>query len=202
MVNPQRLPRLPFKSERLGVSVGMLLGDASIAKKYQNNLVLSSSDKEYFNWKSEILQHLGFHKFKTRVIHSGYENGRDGYMSDFRHKSVPWLYKNFYGEQNKRHINPQFIRHLNAYGLALWFMDDGWIVEKGFDFYCISTAAFDERENNIIIKTLDRRFDLRPVIHKDKEYFKLYFGSEDNNGKRFKTLIRPYIHNSMRYKIR
>ena len=70
MENPQRLdlPRLPYKGEKLGIMVGMLLGDASIIKKYPNNLVICHTTKvrNYFDWKCNILSSFGYDQKKVR----------------------------------------------------------------------------------------------------------------------------------------
>lgn len=210
MKNPQRLglPRMPYKAERLGVIVGMLLGDASIVKKYPNNIVLCHSDKvkDYLDWKGTILSHYGYNKKKTRQM-TPVVKGKQykAFIVDFVGDDVKWFYKGFYDQKTgKRAIKYNFIRHLNQYGLAMWFMDDGNSGQRkdgASQFYCLNTQAFDEKDQKLLIKMLKNRFGLEPVIHKDKKYLKLYFGAKNNNAKRLIELVSPYIHPDMAYKL-
>lgn len=205
MVNPQRLPRDPYIGERLGIVLGMLLGDGSIAKKYKNRLTLTCDIEniDYLRWKISILEKLGFNGLKIRNIRSsitGYENSKGGHIVDIcgEDKKIEWMYRNFY-HNGKRYLNNNLFRHINKYGLAIWFMDDGLIVKRGYDYYSISTAAFSLEENKRIIKIIKKRFGLSATIQRDKRYYKIYFGGKE--GRNFINLIRPYIHPSMRYKL-
>ena len=213
MENSQRLdklkPRMPYKAEKLGVMVGMLLGDASIVKKYPNNIVICHTNKvrDYFDWKCRVLSSLGYRKNKTRQMHP-IVKGKEYSASivDFVGDDINWFYRQSYNQDTgKRKVNYLLARHLNQYGLAIWFMDDGNNCQqkkmKNIS-YCLNTQAYGEDEQKMLIKILKKRFDLNPVIHKDKKYFKLYFGAKDKNGLKLQNLISPYIHPSMEYKLR
>jgi DNA-binding transcriptional regulator WhiA len=210
MENSQRLslPRMPYKGERLGVMTGMLLGGASIVKKYQNNIVICHSNKfkEYFDWKCEILSKFGYSQKKIRQMRPVVKgNKHSASIVDFVGDDINWFYKNAYDQiTGKKTVKYQFVRHLNQYGLAVWFMDDGSNVQKLKNgSYLLNTQAFSEEENKMLVKILKKRFGLEPKIHREKgKYYKLYFGAEKNNAQRLKELINSYIHPSMKYKLR
>ncbi|MBL0710126.1 MAG: hypothetical protein JJV99_03765, partial [Colwellia sp.] len=195
------------KGEKLGIMVGMLLGDACIVKKYPNNIVICHSDKfkDYFDWKCKRLSHFGYEMRKVRQMRPKL-NGKEYSASivDFVGNDIKWFYKNAYNQNTgKRTTKYLFIRHLNQYGLALWFMDDGNNVQRlKSGSYCLNTQAYNENEHKVLLRVLKHRFDLTPAIHRDKKYYKLYFGAKANNAKRLKDLVSPYIHNSMGYKLR
>ena len=215
MENPQRLDEsyIPSKGQKIGIIVGMLMGDASIVKKYPRTLVLStgSKDREYFDFKCRILQSLGFKMNKVRELHTRLKNGKEylGYIVDFTDDQFEWFYQKYYGG-GKRHINPLLLRHLNMPGLAIWYMDDGNLINKKGVMYkghtenkvfLLNTQAFSYVENEILCKWFKKKFgwdDIR--IHRDKQYFKLYFPAK--YAKPFFNMIRPYTHKSMEYKLR
>lgn len=198
--NPQRLV-LPYKRDKLSVLMGCLLGDASIVKKYPNNLVICHTEqcKDYFDWKSEVLKSLGLQERKTRVMNLW--NGNKVYIKDFVGEEVKWFRERFY-VNNKRTIKNSLIRHLNPFGLAIWLMDDGHKVRRGYDYFCLNTQAYPYEQQQMLVSWFKKKYNFHVSIQKDKHCYKLYFGSKDNTSKRFITMVKPYIHPSMRYKIR
>lgn len=203
MENPQRLVRLrmPFKGEKMGILTGMLLGDAGMTSKYPKNITICHSEpqKEYFEWKCKILESYKFQKNKVREMFP--KLGNKAFIVDFVSPKFEWFYKKFYHD-GRRIVNNQNLRHLNAYGLAIWFMDDGSLVKKGYDQVCLNTQAYTFEENVLMQKFFKKKYNFDVKIHKDKHYFKLYFGQENNTAQRFTKLIWPYIHHSMKYKLR
>jgi hypothetical protein len=220
MENSQRLsyPRLPYKSEFMGVIVGMLLGDGSICKKYTHKLTLCQGEKQkdYLDLKCEILKSFGYKMFAVRTNINGFGDGSNGkkykkFIVDFGDKRNEWFYRKFYGG-GKRKITYQFIRHLNQYGLAIWFMDDGnnQMSKKKSkkhpegvrqNYYCLNTQGYSYEENVMLQEMLEKKFGLISNIHKDKKYFKLYFGAKGNGAKTLANLVRPYIHPMFNYKL-
>ena len=208
MENSQRLEeyiRMPYKVERLGIMVGMLLGDASIVKKYQKNIVICHSEPQrlYFYWKCEVLSSMGYKQHKIREMHP-VVNGKaynTAYIVDFSGEKIQWFYDRFYGG-GKRHISIQLLRHLNPYGLAIWFMDDGNRHDKGGKQVCLNTQAYSYEEQIVLQKWFKNKYNLDCSIQKDKKYFKLYFGMQNKTAERFISLILPFIHPTMMYKVR
>lgn len=220
MENSQRLsyPRLPYKGEFLGVIVGMLLGDGCICKSNIEKLIICHGEKQkdYFDWKCKILESFGYKMFKVRSQISGFGDGSNGkkykkFIVDFYDKRNSWFYRKFY-INGKRKITYQLIRHLNQYGLAIWFMDDGnnaMSKKKSgknpegikYNYYCLNTQGYSYEENVIIQKILKKRFNLVSSIQKSKGYFKLYFGAKNGGAITLANLVRPYIHPMFEYKL-
>jgi len=205
MENPQRLAELsliPYKRQKLSIIVGMLMGDASIVKKYPKTLVLScgAAYRDYFDFKCSILEQLGFKGNKIRELHSKLSNGKEylGYIRDFTNKQFEWFYNKFY-KDGKRHVNLSLIRHINSFGLALWFMDDG-ACNTHSGTLCLHTNAFSYKEHLVLVKWFKKKFNIDVNINKEKKYFKLYFPF--TSAKRLTQIILPYIHTAMKYKLR
>jgi len=203
MKNSQRLcgVRDAYKSERLGIITGMLLGDASIVAKYPKNIVLCHTAvyADYLEWKGKLLIQFGYIKHKTRTMYP--KLGNKAFIVDFSDDKNIFFYKKYY-INGKRKATYQFIRHLNQYGLAIWFMDNGNLSKKGRNYLCLNTQAFPLEQQKVLQRMFKKRFGLTPAIHKDKKYYKLYFGTKDNNAERLASLIKPYIHSSFEYKLR
>ena len=206
MENPQRLAKLlpvPYKRQKMSIVVGMLMGDASIVKKYPKVLVLScgAAYKEYFDFKCSILEQLGFEGNKVRELHTTLlSNGKSykGYIRDFYNQRFEWFYRKYY-KDGKRHVNPSLIRHIDSFGLAIWFMDDGAYNSKGGTL-CLHTNAFSYEEHEVLVKWFKNKFNIVVNINKEKKYFKLYFPFE--SAKKLIQIILPYIHPVMKYKLR
>jgi len=205
MENPQRLAKslpVPYKRQKLSIIIGMLLGDASIVKKYPKTLVLScgADYREYFDFKCSLLEYLGFKGNRIREMHSKLSNGKEylGYIRDFIDPQFEWFYQKYYGG-GRRHINPALLRHLDTFGLALWFMDDGSISTKTGTLN-LHTDAFTFIEHQFLVKWFKKKFGLDVNIQKEKIYFKLYFSYP--SAKKLVQMILPYVPPIMEYKLR
>lgn len=208
MEYPQRLVEdIVAKKDFLSVIIGMLYGDGSINKKYPSTLTLcqSGAQKEYLEYKIQILQHLGLKACKMREMHC--KNREPAYIIDFTDQRIKWFYEKFYDADHKRKVNISLLRHLTPIGLAIWYMDDGNLVfKKDNDYakdcsaFCLNTQAFSYADHLLLVKFFKKKFRMEPHINKDKKYNKLYFPAK--YAKDFFNLIRPYIPSTMDYKIR
>ena len=178
------------------------MGDALIVKKYQKTIVLSCGApyKEYLDFKCSLLESLGLKRNKLREMHSTLSNGKTylGYIIDFTDEQIQWFYNKFY-KNGKRHVNPLLIRHIDPFGLAIWFMDDGAYNTKTGTL-CLHTNAFSYEDHLVLQKWFKNKFNLTVNIQKEKKYFKLYFPYE--SAKQLVKIILPYIHPTMKYKLR
>lgn len=77
-------------------------------------------------------------------------------------------------------------------------MDDGARHSNGNGFY-LNTQSFTKEENIFLIKNLKDKFNLDCTIHKDKKNYKIYIKA--NSMPHFKSLVTPYFHSTMLYKI-
>ena len=94
-------------------------------------------------------------------------------------------------------ILPQDIfRHFTPRMMAVWFMDDGSNIGKGFT---LSTHSFSQEEQGRIVDYLKDRYSVFATIVKDRTKFKIGIGRYSRD--RFADTIRPFIIPSMIYKI-
>ena len=97
---------------------------------------------------------------------------------------------------DKKTITKEWVNLLTERSIAYWFMDDG---SKDCIF---ATNCFSFNEVKLLSETLLNKFKLKNEIKKifNKEQYIIHISVESQ--KRFNDLIRPYIVESMKYKLK
>ena len=107
-------------------------------------------------------------------------------------------YKLFY--KNNEKVLPDV--KLEPQGLAILYMDDGSF-DKNTNSIYISLCNFTKKENLQFIKRLNRDFNLDCSLmlkgKKNNKYYHIYVKA--NSRAKFKNIVRPYLIDSMKYKI-
>lgn len=181
--------------------LGTVLGDACIRKDSKNKnaricFVQSEAQEELFMSKVNIMDEFmgSYKKFESK------EDLRTGHVyKSFRgathtHPEFTNLYNMIY-KNGKKIITQEYIDMINhPIALAYWFMDDG--TKRGE----ISTNCFTQKEV-VLLKHLLSKFDIKDVsINKTtRGYYTLRILSKSRE--KFDNLIKPYIIESMKYKL-
>lgn len=184
------------------VLLGGLLGDmyCRIPKTCKNARVEGAHCKQqepYLLWKISLLRNLTFNLRRTKL----------GYLF-FQSKAYFCLnyYSNLFYKNKKKEINVDILNKLAAFGLAIWYMDDGSYSKR--DHNCnLHTNGFTYEENLIIKKWFENRWNILPKIyvHKEikrypnKKWYFLNFNVTET--KKLIKIVRPHIHSSMEYKV-
>ncbi len=195
-----------FPPHQVDVIIGSLLGDAclecrSLGKKHPVTARLrihhGERQKEYVFWKYKVLKNLV--TCKPRRIKSWYNKRtkKDYYSWYFHTKSSQdfgMLYHYFYKEGVK--IFPENISEfVNPRVMAVWFMDDGSNIGKGFT---LNTHCFSIEEQEKIVRFLEDRFAISATIIKDRTKYKVAIGRCEYE--KFRNMIKSFIIPSMTYK--
>ena len=159
----------------------MSIGDMGISIRKENSACITlrdNSNQEYLNWKLNLLGTIV--NFEKNIDKRGYEY----FKSDYH----------YFLSQIKRKINrdPLNCENLfNPLSMAIWYMDDGHISNKGQ--VSISISPNRTNLNILALKLTNRGFECKPF----KKGIKF-----TNNGKvKLFKHIGKYIHYSMYYKI-
>lgn len=176
------------------VIIGSILGDGYLrVVKGRKDAFLeinhSYNQKDYVDWKYEILKNVVVSKPKIRKG----KGIRIAYR--FHTKQLPELtdlLNMFYKDGRK--IIPDI--QINPIILAVWYMDDGSKC-RNRDVY-LNTQQFDLNNQRKIIKML-QSIGLEATLNRDKGYFRVKFLK--SSLPKLKKLIAQYIVPSMRYKI-
>ncbi|MCZ2224540.1 MAG: hypothetical protein LC122_13025 [Chitinophagales bacterium] len=181
--------------------VGTLLGDGSLIKNKNRKfpyLKVSHCEKQkdYLIWKKDILGELVNSvscyndKRGNSIMHS---------FNSLSSKEFIDTYNLFY-DNNKKVIREDLINHLNEFGIAVWFMDDGSSQKSSSRF---STEGFSVEENKILQKILKNKFDIETKIsyysRNDKKYNYLLLNK--NNTIKLNNIIKPFVIDCMKYKL-
>ncbi len=200
----QRMQENPFillSQEQHDLLIGSLLGDASIRQRNKNccfRVSHSIKQKNYINWKFDLLKDLRVSEFKER---KRILNKREINMINLVTKTHPMFnyYRNLFYKNKKKTINKEILDQINPRSLAIWICDDGsYDNRQGYIVLC--TNSYSLKEHELMKQFFKKRFGLNPTIgFRDRKYYYLRFKQEDS--KKLIQIIKPFIPKSMKYKI-
>lgn len=174
--------------------IGTLLGDGYIRRvKGRQDAFLevnhSAIQKEYVEWKYEILKNLTRSGPKirkgngTRIAYRFFTKQNPEFT-----KFMQLFYKN-----KKKHI-PNL--KLDPMMLAVWYMDDGSMCSK-HNVY-LNTQQFSKEDQYKLLGFLEK-MGFEGTLNKDKEYYRIRFKS--SSIPKLFGMIKEFIIPSMKYKI-
>lgn len=176
------------------VVIGSLLGDGYLRKlPGRSDAFLeinhSINQKEYVDWKYEILRDLTRSGPRKRISNGN----RIAYRFFTRQvHDLSKLHRMFYFNKSKRIPNIK----LDPVILAVWFMDDGSYSRRS-DIY-LNTQQFTYADQLKLIRML-HALGLSSRLNKDKQYFRIRFLLKSIP--KLMELIDKHIIPSMRYKL-
>lgn len=189
------------KIEQRGILAGLLLGDGR--RNQQNFFIqMSSKHEEYLLFKKELLEQITGKSVSLRRWST--TKGDDQIRLD--PKLIPLtrvLVQRLYQAGTKT-ITRQFLHFLTPQGIAIWFMDDGSksFPKKDGNVHALTlklNTYLSKEQNEIIVAYFAEVWGFQWGLSKAKSLYRLRMGTKE--GKRFLAFIRPYIHDSMLYKV-
>lgn len=201
--DPKRFDSLRFLSDlQKEFIIGSLLGDGNL--DYHSGKRLTTcrlrfchgiKQIDYVIWKKELLgqlvqQDLNINRQKTR-------NSTACVMQTINHPEFIKYYNMFY--DNEKVVPKNISEYLTPFGLAVWFMDDGWrdpLYRKAI--FC--TDSFTLEDNELLKNVLSEKFNINANVTKNGDkHFRLHLYKD--NVDKLNEIIKPYIIPSMLYKI-
>lgn len=192
--------------EQKEIIIGLMLGDGYLetqdrGRTYRLGVVHSFKEREYVKWLYEKLRNWcqsGIKEWQRKDGRKfvGFRTISSGSFRFYAHQ--------FYDKSTGRKKVPKLIhRWLTPLAIAVWFMDDGSIKSKDHRTYIFHTDGFTRQDLMRLQKALESKFAIKTSIHKQKrkgkKYYRLYILTE--SAEKFKSLIEPFIHSTMRYKL-
>lgn len=199
---------MQLNQKQMSLIIGSILGDGYLTKPNKSNkltqLSIQHSKKqlEYLNWKRSLFLENNFEVSKVYDVSKNYPSFRFNIkLGEFGNVLRHQLYPN-----SNKTITRYYLNYLDELGLSIWFMDDGarqvrWLKDGrcGGRALHISTYNFTYEEQLIIVKYLKSVWGVEAKIYKDRKYFRLNINA--TNAKIFIPIIKPYIHETLTYKI-
>ena len=190
----------------------MLLGDGTISNNYVFKLSHGYKQKEYLEWKINLLNEYGIKNngLKEYISTCGYNLGSIVYYSQMSVIPFMKVLRRVIYKPIKNYANRKILNRLSPLGLAIWYMDDGHInIRKTNDkihgFYIKIATCIYKEQNQVIIDYFKEVWDVSFYQFKEgrpgKNTYSLCCGTQE--GIKFIELIKPYVEScpSMLYKI-
>lgn len=183
--------------------IGSLLGDGRLecrSKQGSARLRIHQGwkQKDFVFWKYKKLQNLVLRPPRKIVCWKNPKNNENYHSWYFHTRTTLELgkfHKMFY--KNGKKILPKNIFNLlTPICLAVWIMDDGCYSEKSI---ILNTQNFSLTENIRLQNTLQRKFNLKFGINKDRNKQRLRLSRD--SFQKLQNIVKPYIIPSMKYKI-
>lgn len=191
------------------ISIGMVLSDGSISKK-SNNAVIKF--EQGYNQKDFLYHLFDIYKdycFMTnpgeRLELRGDRKGliKSFWFKTFSHQSFTDIFNLFYVNENGKNIKKVqkgLVKDkLTSLGLAYWIMGDGSL-QNDKKTMILHTQSFTYDENLVLSNELNEKFGFSSevILHK-KIYWVIKIPSSD--ALLLYSLIKDFIHSSMKYKL-
>jgi len=182
---------LKLTDYQCAVLIGCVLGDAYITKRGQIQIEHGASQLEYIQWKYKILQSISYGP-PTKVVRIDKRNNQQTIAYRFwtRQFFRSWRERFYAGD---RKIIPKNLE-LSPLSMAVWYMDDGHLMEKRR--ILLSTDGFSSEDRERICDLLVHFFGIESVTKKNG---KILIGTK--NTRKLTGHIQPFIVQSMAYKI-
>jgi len=195
-----RFEDLPPEPQQL--LLGTLLGDACISQSKVNSyhLRLGQKQLEYVRWKVSLLPEffsdaiqISTTKLKTtQKVYTRY------CATSYVHPVFAELRQIFYPSGIKV-IARKMLERLDAFGLAVWVMDNGSGNRTWPGRIDLATNGYTLAEQKILQCWFVNRWNIRPAINFSKGTYRLRFGVADS--RKLADIIRQYILPFFLYKI-
>lgn len=198
-------------SELKGFLTGLLIGDGAIDKGVTKRAFeIASIDKEFINKIAEELKSCTPFTFKITYEKAHYSAGcnhkESWRLRTIAHPYFNKIYHKFYNDYRHRIISKYIPKYLTPYGIAMWYMCDGYICLVGktkgiirnrrVDF-CTDRYTLLEVQN--LQKMMINKFNIDCSIIKRNNFYRLRVKS--NSYSTFINLIYSYMIPSMYYKL-
>jgi hypothetical protein len=203
----------PHNQDVLSVLFGTLLGDASYLEKKMNksriHLQQESQNQEYLNWLHSFFASKGYcssvkPKMSVRICSKTNKKNWLLKVRTYSFASLNWLIDCFYFEGVKSvPKQEQLTKYLTPLALAIWFCDCKESSGKGFK---MSTNCFTKMDIERLCDFLYAHYGIfsKPnkngFCKKKKRLYCLYIHSKSIDD--FRNLIKPFMVNSMHYKLK
>lgn len=179
--------------ESRNLLLAMLFGDGSLNSKGYVSMRHCVAQKDYIEWKRELL--IG--SISTTDCYYVDNNGYGSY--ELRTKTYKFLkqYRKIIYKSGKKDITDRrILNKLTPLGLAIWYMDDGGLSQKKRDGVVVA--------NELMINTHLSREDNQKIIDYFRDVWDISFTQVKNRGlyrlrcgtaeaRKFIKIVEPYV---------
>lgn len=206
-------------SKKDEIFLGMAIGDGCITKHGSLQIKHSIIQQDYVLYKKQVLQRAGIKMIKDyygTARETGYEGAKDYYRittscTDYGKKMRKYLYPNgikiipddlkitplmwsfIYQDDGRQNASTHYTAHRKSGNERI---DVLWV-----NRYTIYTDCFDKKSiENLQKSLLENGIESSVNFSNKNSYPHIHIYRKDSKEK-FKKMVEPYIHESMKYKI-
>lgn len=198
-------------SELKGFLTGLLIGDGSIDKGVTKRAFsIKSIDKSFIDRIEQEIKSCTNFKYRVKYTPEHFSSGCNHKESwEFRIDAHPYfnkIYHKFYDDYRHRIISKYIPKYMTPYGVAMWYMSDGYVCLVGrsrgtirsrrIDF---ATDRYSLKEVESLKKMMLHKFNIECSVVKRGQFYRLRV--KQVSYELFINTIFPYLLPSMYYKI-
>ena len=193
---------------RRSVLIGTLLGDANFFGKKNKGVMFGHCAKqyEYGQWKLSVISRgfkIGSKEClaKSMTSPSGNRTAFYKFWTTSSYK-ITAIHKRMV-VNGKKDITEYALKHMGVIGLAILFMDDGCKeTNKGkIRAFKISLGGFRKESVDRFALHIKAEYDIDSKVYLEHGQYPCIKFTTQRNRDMFVNLIKPYLHQSMLYKI-
>lgn len=200
---------LQSEEEQRSCLYGMLLGDTGKCSKNRILIGHGVKQEKYARFKGLMLE-----KITQGQTSYSYVSNYDGayfqihvYPSgcELLSECIETFYENGCHNNTRKLITKDILSKLTLQGIALWYMDDGSYSIKRDKYGCKHGANLTINtyipleQNNLMVDYFHEKWDISCYNNYSKGRYRLGMGKKE--GIKFFNLIRPFVIESMLYKL-
>ena len=128
---------------------------------YYLSIAHGSKQKAYLEYKLSILSK---HNLASKIVERTYTDKRfkNEVYTELRiktrlHPIFTEIRNKYYDETGHKRVKYEFVKDIDALGLAIWYMDDGYVTKNSCIF---SSCSFTIEEQETLSQVLLEKYDL------------------------------------------
>jgi len=178
-----------------------IMGDGSLEKHGKNSRISIShnvDNLDYLMWKKSILENItNCSEYDRKIKNKNHSQNK--VIRSRTHPIYEKLRKRLY-LQNKKVINPHYLKLLDFESLTILIQDDGSSSTKDgrLSNLYIHTNSFSYGDNLLIKKAIEENLGIMFNVVNNKGYYELRLRNKDYN--KLYEGCKPYIFKSFEYK--
>ncbi len=186
----------PIEGVLKSLLVGSMLGDGRIVRQKTASYYTEShcgAQRPYLEWKADLWAGWPHHVDDVPDKRK-YTQVR---LRTCAHDSLNAWQEMFYADHKKgwKRLLPEVVEHVDAFALAIWYLDDGW---TGWWPDIIFGADEASRE---VAWAIFEKFGLKPRWEVKKGKTGHFHFEREDTADRFIEIIRPHVPDCMAYKL-
>lgn len=194
--------------ESRNLLIAMLLGDGTISNNNVFKLAHCAEQQDYLEWKIQQLKDhaLRNNGLKWYTSSKGYNVGKQVCYTQLNIMPFIKVLRRVFYRPKKIIGNRKMLNRLDAKGIAIWYMDDGYINHrrtngKCHGFYIKIATCVNEEQIQVVIDYFKEVWDVNFYRFKEGKGYSLCCGTKE--GLKFIEIVKPYVEQvpSMHHKI-